>query len=329
MILPPFRLHRPASLDEAAGLAASLSGGFDFLGGGTDLLPNYKNRLNPRRDVIALWRIGELRSRGEDSIGAMTRLSDLEEDPAFRLRHPGLAEAIDQVASPLIRRQATLGGNVLVETRCYYFNQSRDWRASKGYCMKADGDVCLVVPQKEVCYAAYSGDTAAVLLALDARLVLHGPAGAREVRSREFFQPDGIRKNVLARGEILSRVVLPPASSSRRSGYAKLRLRDSFDFPEAGVAAALELDGAVVKDLSLAVTAVSMTPVLLEDLTGPALGERLTPDLIRHLADGVAARSQPVRNVMFPPQYRKRMTGVLARRLLSRLALSAGPRRPL
>lgn len=324
MILPSFRLHRPTSIDEALAIAASCGGDFDYLGGGTDLLPNYKNRLNPRRNVIALWKIHELAQTGRDSFGAMTRLAQLEKDAAVKSRWPGVVESIEQVASPLVRQQATLGGNVLVETRCYYFNQSIDWRASKGYCMKADGDVCLVVPQKEICYAVYSGDTAAVMVALDATFTIRGFAGARDVKAADFFQPDGIRKNMLQRGEILTRITMPAEAARARSGYLKLRLRDSFDFPDAGVAAALRLDGDVVRDLRIVVNAVSMTPLMFPEITARATGEKLTPDLIEELGAAIAAATQPVRNVMFPPQYRKRMVGVLTRRLLARLAGESG-----
>jgi len=320
MILPAFRLHRPTSIKEALAAAASCDNDFDYIGGGTDLLPNYKNRLNPRRNVIALWGIGELSEVADGSYGAMARLSGIEAHEPTRRKHPGLVEAVEQVATPLVRQQATLGGNLLVETRCYYFNQSLDWRASKGYCMKAAGDVCLVVPQKEVCYAVYSGDTAAVLMALDATLTIHGFSAEREVKAREFFQPDGIRKNVMQRGDILARVTLPPGAEKRRAGYLKLRLRDSFDFPEMGVAAAVKLDGSTVEDLQVVITAVSMTPLMFPEITDPVRGEKLTPDLIQQVSAAVAAKTQPVRNVMFPPQYRKRMVGLYARRLLTRLA---------
>lgn len=320
MILPSFRLHRPTSIDEALAIAATCGGDFDYVGGGTDLLPNYKNRLNPRRNVIALWKVSELSRVGDDSFGAMTRLAQLEQDAGARKKWPGLVESIEQVASPLVRQQATLGGNVLVETRCYYFNQSLDWRASKGYCMKADGDVCLVVPQKEICYAVYSGDSAAIMMALDATFTIRGFSGTRDVKACDFFQPDGIRKNLLQRGEILTRITIPPGAARSRSGYLKLRLRDSFDFPDAGVAAALTLDGDVVEDLRIVVNAVSMTPLIFPEIMTRVIGERLTSALIEETATAIAAATQPVRNVMFPPQYRKRMVGVLTRRLLTRLA---------
>lgn len=320
MILPPFMLHRPKSLDEAIAIARSCGGDFDYVGGGTDLLPNYKNRLNPRGNVIALWDVAELRQRSSHTFGAMLRLADLETDAALRRSFPGLHDAVATVASPLVRQQATLGGNLLVETRCYYFNQSHDWRAAKGYCMKADGDVCLVVPQKEICYAVYAGDTAAPLLALDATLSIHGFGGRRDVPARDFYQPDGIRKHVLERGDILTHVTLPPVADTYRSGYAKLRLRGTFDFPDAGVAAALRLSGGVVEDLRIAATAVSMTPRLFPEVTDEFRGERLTEAAIARIAAAIAGGSQPVRNVMFPPQYRRRMVEVFTRRLLDRLA---------
>jgi len=326
MILPPFELHRPRSVDEALDIAAARDNDFDYLGGGTDLLPNYKNRLNPRRHVIALWGCDELTRRDARSFGTMVRLSELESDAGIRRAWPGLHESISRVATPLVRRQATVGGNLLVETRCYYFNQSHDWRAAKGYCMKADGDVCLVVPQKDICYAVYSGDTAAPLLTLDASFTIRGFTGTREARACDFYLPDGIRKNVLETGDILTRVSLPDEAARLRSGYAKLSLRDAFDFPDAGVAVALRLEGDVIADLRIAVTAVSMTPRLFSDLTSGSIGEKLTPALVENLAGEVARLTQPVRNVMFPPQYRRRMVQLYTRRLLERLGPPATSR---
>jgi CO/xanthine dehydrogenase FAD-binding subunit len=160
-------------------------------------------------------------------------------------------------------------------------------------------------------------------MALGATFTVAGFDGVREIPSGEFFAPDGIRKNVLRRGDLITRITLPEGAERRRSGYAKLRLRDSFDFPDAGVAAALLMDGDVVEDLQIAVSAVSMTPLLFPEATARATGEKLTGDLIRALADDIAARCKPVKNVMFPPQYRKQMVGLYTRRLLTRLARPA------
>ncbi len=310
-------------------LAGDCGTDFDFLAGGTDLLPNYKNRLNPRGNVIGLSRVAGLASPlrrldgGSFAVGPMTRLADLDRDESLRGRFPGLREAVSQIATPLVRQSGTLGGNLLVETRCYYFNQSHDWRASKGFCMKADGDVCLVVPQKETCYAIYAGDTAPVLMTLGATLVLVGFEGSREVPAADFYQPDGIRKNLLAKGELVTEIRLPAEAASARSGYMKLRLRDSFDFPDMGLAAAVWMEDGKVADLRVATTAVSMTPLLYPEVTAKVKGLPLTRDVIEGVAAEVQSRTMPVRNVMFPPQYRKRMVGVFTRRLLTRLAGAA------
>jgi 4-hydroxybenzoyl-CoA reductase subunit beta len=331
MILPPFRLHRPETVEKALLIAGDCGNDCDYVAGGTDLLPNYKNRLNPRRDVISLGRVTSLSRSlhetedGRFAVGAMCRLVDLERDRRVAEDLPGLHEALTQVATPLIRVSGTIGGNQLVETRCYYFNQGFDWRASKGFCMKADGDVCLVVPQKEICYAIYAGDTAPVLQVLGASYLLIGFDGEREIPAEDFYRPDGIRKNVLTRGEILAAILMPARAAQAKSGYAKLRLRDSFDFPDMGVAAALwEEDGRVV-DLRVSVTAVSMTPTLFPEVTDSLKGQPLNRDLVEHVAEEVRKRSMPVRNVLFPPAYRKRMVGVYTRRLLERLA-GLGPR---
>jgi 4-hydroxybenzoyl-CoA reductase subunit beta len=326
MILPPFRLHMPESVERALLVAGDCGNDFDYIAGGTDLLPNYKNRLNPRGEVISLGRIASLSKSlhetedGRLGIGAMARLLDLERDGNLARKIPGLREAITQIATPLIRRSGTLGGNQLVETRCYYFNQTWDWRASKGFCMKAEGDVCLVVPQKKICYAIYAGDTAPVLQCLGATYLLVGFDGEREVQAADFYRPDGIRKNVLTKGEILAAIRLPAEAARARSGYAKLRLRDSFDFPDMGVAAALWVEDGRVANLRVAVTAVSMTPTLFPEVTDPLKGEKVNHDLIEHVSEEVRKRTMPVRNVLFPPSYRKRMVGVYTKRLLTRLS---------
>lgn len=326
MILPPFRFHRPTSVEQALMMAGDCGSDFDYLAGGTDLIPNYKNRLNPRGNVISLAHARSLAepirraADGGVAFGAMCRLLDLEADRKVREWIPGLAESIGQVATPLVRQTGTIGGNQLVETRCYYFNQTFDWRASKGFCMKADGDVCLVVPQKEICYAIYAGDTAPLLMTLGARYLLVGLEGSRVVEAADFFRPDGIRKNLMSKDEILAEIRLPAEAEEARSGYEKLRLRDSFDFPDMGVAASLWGRDGKIENLRVAVTAVSMTPTLFPEVTEAVKGESMSRDLIRHVANEVQQRTQPVRNVIFPPSYRKKMVGVFTRRLLTRLA---------
>lgn len=315
MILAPFELHRPETLESALTLARDLSGDFDYLAGGTDLLQNYKNRIHPKANVIALDRVRDLHGITERRIGAMERLADVGAHPLVRERWPGLAEAVTHVASPLVRSSGTIGGNLLVETRCYFFNQTRFWRTSKGSCMKAESDVCLVVPQKETCYAAYSGDLAPLLGVLGAALELAGPAGRREVPVTGFYGGDGIRKNVLQPGEIVVAVTLPEDASALRAGYRKLRSRDTLDYPEMGAAAALRLDGqGRVQVLRAATTAVDTVPHFA-DFSAEHAGRPLA-DVIDAVAEDMMERAQPKKNTAMPVGYRKKMVRVYLQRLL-------------
>jgi 4-hydroxybenzoyl-CoA reductase subunit beta len=319
VILPPFELHRPSTLEEALDLARAAGDDFDFMGGGTDLRPNYKNRLNPRRRVISLANIEELRILDGCRIGAGVTVARLETDPEIVRRWPVLSEAASRIASPLIRESGTVGGNLLVETRCTFFNQSLPWRRSKGYCMKADGDVCLVVPQKEVCYATYSGDLAPVFMVLGATLHLLGPGGGRQVPISSFYRPDGILKHVLKKGEILTHVEIDEGAERLRAGHAKLRMREAFDFPEMGVAAALRLEDGKLVDLRAAASAMEVVPLEFPEAAGEILGEEPTPERIRVFAKAAAGKVRPVKNTALPPPYRKRMFPVFLTRLLDRL----------
>jgi 4-hydroxybenzoyl-CoA reductase subunit beta len=316
MILPPFEHHRPRTIAEALAIARDCAGGFDYVAGGSDLLQNYKNRLNPRPNLIALGGIDEMQGCSDERIGGLTLLADLEANASLLPAYPGVRNAAAQVASPLVRQQATVGGNLLVETRCFYFNQSEFWRQSIGYCMKADGDVCLVVPQKEKCYATYSGDLAPVLMTLDASFHLAGFAGARAVKAREFFAGDGIAKNLKRPEEIITHVTIPRTSRGMMADYAKLRVRDSFDYPMVGVAASLRLDGERVAEIHVVVNAVDTRPLPFEEYTATLAGRQFTAALIDEVAHEVMSQSRPVKNLVLSTSYRKKMIGVLLSRLL-------------
>jgi len=317
MILAPFELHRPASLDEALSLASMFGEEADFIAGGTDLLQNYKNRLNIKEHLISLDEVSEMRGVTSTRIGAMERLGALSANAIVLETWPGLAEAITHVASPLIRNTGTIGGNLLVETRCHYFNQTPFWRGTKGSCMKAESDECLVIPQKETCYAAYSGDLAPLLGCLDAVLELASADGTREVKVSGFYGGDGIGKNVLRKGELIVAVRIPGPSNSLRAGYRKLRLRDALDYPEMGVAAAVRLDGGVLTELRAATTAVDVVPHF-EDFTEACRG-RSVADVAEEVADAMHRRAAPKKNTALPVGYRKKMVRVFLLRLLEDL----------
>jgi 4-hydroxybenzoyl-CoA reductase subunit beta len=316
MILPRFQYHQPQTIGEAAAIAQACDGDFDFISGGTDLLPNYKSRLNPRGNVISLSGIAELYEIGPERLGAMARLQDIVDHPELKKKLPVIPHTAAQIATPLIRASGTLGGNLMLDTRCYYFNQSWFWRDSKDYCLKADGDVCLVVPQREICYATYSGDLAPVLMALGATFVLVGPEEKREVRADKFFTHDGITRNLKLPEEILAHVLIPKTAQTLSADYRKLRVRDSMDFPVLGVAVAIALAENTIERLHIGLTGVATTPLLFDELTLAVTGDQLTEDLIDGLAGDIMNQVTPYRNVSLSPQYRKAMIGVYIQRML-------------
>lgn len=319
MHLDPFELHRPATVEDAVRLASELAGRFDFLAGGTDLLPNYKMHLNLKPHLVALDRVPELAGHSAHRLGAMERLANLEDDPVFLAAYPGLADALAELATPLVRASGTVGGNLLLETRCFFFNQSYFWRASLGFCLKADGDRCHVVPQKERCYATFSGDLAPPLLTLGATVEVAGPGGRRTVPLTELYDAtgDGIRRLRLAPGELVVGVGLPADAPGQRGRYKKLRVRPSFDFPELGVAVSGRWDDRRVERLRLAVGGVETYPRRFDDLTDALVGGPLSEAKVAALASEVTRQLRPVHNTFLQPDYRRRMVGVFVRRALT------------
>ncbi|MCG8603826.1 FAD binding domain-containing protein [bacterium] len=323
MILPNFKYHQPTSIEDALRIAQDADGDYDFVAGGTDVLPNYKNRLNNRANVISLSGIKELREISPTSIGAMATLTQLEESTELKKQLPVIPQTAHLIATPLLRNAATVGGNILLDTRCWFFNQTYLWRESKGFCLKADGDVCLVVPQKEICYATYSGDLAPVFMVLDASFHLAGPDGKREVTASRFFTHDGITRNVKYPDEILTHISIPRQSLKLKAAYDKLRIRDSMDYPVMGAAVVLSLNGKTIETLRIAVTGTDTTPLIYPEITDQYIGDQITKELIGRVSDEVMEEVKPYRNVHFSPQYRKAMVGVYLRRLLSELTRSA------
>ena len=316
MLMPPFELHHPSSVDEAVELAASLMAkneAFDWVAGGTDVLPNYKWRINPKPHVISLAGIEEAHALSSRELGCMVPLSSLTTENDV---HPLLVQAASKVASSLIRKSATVGGNLCLDTRCFWYNQSEDWRRSIDWCHKADcgtGADCRVIPnQNTLCVATYQGDLAPNFMVLDASVVLIGPEGERTMPLVDFYELDGMKKNVLKTGEFLLKVVLPEEAAQRKGCYQKLRVRDSWDFPEAGVAASW-VPG---DDSSLLVASTALESI-------PRLH---TEQVEEHLAAGdldplalakiVQKSVKPVNNTALPPRYRRAMVKTLTKRAL-------------
>ena len=320
MRLPPFHLHRPATLNEAVAIAADFGPAAQYIAGGTDLLQHLKNRIYTPAHVISLQHIEGLRDISPTRIGALATLADIETNAGIGERLPALVETIQSIASPIIRTTATLGGNLLVDTRCYFVNQSYEWRLSKGACLKSEGQDCLVVPNPDTCYATFSADTPALLICWDAGLHLVGPGGARDVLVNDFYRYDGIVRHLKQPAEVIAWVDIPEGAQWLTSGYAKLRVREAFDYPEIGIAAALRLDQrGLLADFRLVVNAVEAIPRPMTTLTEQFVGHPLNDETIHAIATGAMEAVQPYRNTALTPGYRKQMVGVFSRRLLTRL----------
>ena len=331
--LPPFTYLAPRTLGDAAKALAEHGADAMVVAGGTDLYPNMKRLQFEPKVLVGLRGIRDLRGvRGSAreglTIGAGTTLSAVAGHPEIAARYPALATAAGLVSSPQLRNMGTLGGNVCVDTRCNYYNQSHEWRKAVGFCMKKDGDICLVAPSSPRCWAVSSSDTAPVLWSLGARVRLVAASGERTVEVSALYQDDGIAYLAKQPGEILAEVLLPPADGWK-SAYLKLRRRGSFDFPVLGVAVALRLEGARVGEARIVLGAVASTPRPADVAAAALVGERLTPELIARVAGLAAGPSKPLDNTDFTHPYRKKMTRVFVARALRAIAGLDGAGRPV
>jgi 4-hydroxybenzoyl-CoA reductase subunit beta len=252
-------------------------------------------------------------------VGAATTLTRVAAHPDVAMHYPALARAAGVVSTPQLRNAGTLGGNVCVDTRCNYYNQSFEWRKSIGFCMKKDGDICLVAPGSPRCWAVSSSDTAPVLWALGAELTLAGPKGDRRIPVAALYRDDGIEYLTRARDEVVTEIALPPVDGWRAT-YWKLRRRGAFDFPVLGVAVAVRLEGDVCRDARIVLGAVASMPREAPEAARALIGERLTGEVIERAAEAAARPSKPLDNTDLVYHYRKKMTRVYVTRALRELA---------
>ena len=325
MRLPRFRYLGPQALPEAAAALADLGPDAMVLAGGTDLLPNMKRRQQTPGTVVGLRGIASLRARAADgagvTLGALTRLSEIEHDRALAAAYPALHQAVSSIATPPLRNMGTIGGNLCLDTRCSYYDQGAEWRESIGFCKKKDGDTCWVAPGSPRCWAVSSSDSAPVLCAIGAEVTLTSRAGERRIPVADLFADDGIEHLTRRRDEILSAVHLPKAAEGERSVYLKLRRRGSFDFPVLGVAARARLKDGVVESASLFIGGTGSRPepaeAAVKFLAGRSLRDEATVLEAARLAAQVA---KPLQNTDFSLTWRKRVTSEYVARALRDLA---------
>ncbi len=314
MRLPAFRYRRPATLDEALRILAGEGPSARPVAGGTDLLPNLKRRHQHADTVVSLGRIDSLRGvcagagDAPTRIGAMTTLSALLDSRDAVARHPGLARAVAAISTPVLRNMGTLGGNLCLDTRCTYYNQNEDWRQAIDYCMKEAGSTCWVAPGSPRCWAVSSTDSAPLLIALGAAIVLRSAEGERKIPLEALYRDDGIAYLALRPGELLTEVQVPAPVPGLGSTYWKLRRRGSIDFPVLGVGAALVLapDG-VATAARIVLGAAASAPVIAEEAGRSVLGRRLTEETVAAAARLAAGPATPLDNTDFTLQWRKSM----------------------
>lgn len=326
MRLPPFRYLAPSSLAEAAAMLADHGPQAMVVGGGTDLYPNMKRRQQEPKVVIGLRKLAELggiRNGSGATIGAGVPLAEVARSPLLRERYAALATAAGLVSTPHLRSMGTLGGNLCLDTRCTYYDQSYHWRKSVDFCMKRPEEnpaaICWVAPGSPRCWAVSSSDCAPVAVVLGAGVRLVSARGERVIPAAQLFRDDGIAYLSRRSDEILAELVLPPADGWR-STYHKLRRRGSFDFPILGVAAAVREQDGVVAEVRLVLGAVGSAPTDVSDKARDLVGQRLSAELIEAVAEQAWRAARPLDNTDLNYGWRKRMTRVYLRRALRELA---------
>jgi 4-hydroxybenzoyl-CoA reductase subunit beta len=317
-----FDLKRPASVGEAARLLAD-DPRARVIAGGTDLVPNLRRGIESPSTLIDLGAIADFDAivAGDDglTLGAGATLARLAVDEHVATRYTAVAEAARAIAAPAHRSVATVGGNLCLDTRCVFYNQSEWWRATNAYCLKRGGDTCHVAPQGNRCHAAFSGELAPALLVLGAQIDIAASRGERRIALDELYHEDGAAHLTIDRDELITRVVVPAPGRGLLSGYRKARARGGIDFPLAGVACALSAHEGVLLELRIALTGTNSRPLRLAD-TEALVGRRVDDALLSALGKLVQKQVSPMRTTVTQSNYRRQVAAVMAQRLVRELA---------
>jgi len=319
--LPRVRYLQPKTAREAAAMAAEHGGRAMFVAGGTDLLPKLKRRQFEVDTLIGLdFLPRSVRSGSVDCvIDAGVTLSAASRDTHLRDSFAGYAQAAGLVSSPPLRNAGTIGGNLCVDTRCNYYDMTHEWRKAAGFCLKKDGDICLVAPSSPRCWAVSSSDTAPMAIALEGVVSLTGPDGERELAVGALYRDDGIDYMAKQPAEVVTSLRLR-AAPNLRTAYVKLRRRGSIDFPIAGAAVAAWLDGGMVTRCRIALSAVASHPLEAPAAGAFLAGRKLDWDTIREAAELAAKPAKPLDNADLGHFWRKRMVRVVVEEALGRIS---------
>ncbi|MHC4822497.1 MAG: FAD binding domain-containing protein [Planctomycetota bacterium] len=333
--LPKFQVANPTTVEDALEEMHAIEGEVRFLAGGTDLNPNMKHRLFEPERVVALGGIEELHGitvadDGSMRIGAMSTLTQVASHAALGTAYPALSQAAHLVSGPQLRNMGTLGGNVMLDTRCQWYNQTYFWRSALGFCMKKDGTKCHVIEGGSKCVAAASNDTAPALMTLGAELEFANREGRYRMPIADLWQADGIWNKKVPHSELLVAIHLPEPAADQRGAYGKLRDRGSIDFPLFGIAVRLDCgtDG-TIEDAALCAVALQARPWPLKKAQALLLGTRPGDDSFTDVVEEVAAlaarQCRPMPNIPGDHEYRHAMVSVYTRRTLLAAAAGDGP----
>jgi 4-hydroxybenzoyl-CoA reductase subunit beta len=326
--LHPYTYHRPSRLHDALAVLAEHGDDAMPIAGGTDLVPNMKHRLFTPGHLVALRDVQEMRGvtirDGRIRVGACETLHGISSHEELIERLPALTRACELISGPQLRRMGTIGGNVCLDTRCTYYNQTLFWRKALGYCLKKDGELCHVVKGGTRCVAAHSADTPPVLMVLGAELEIAGPRGNRKTPVSEFFTSDGIWNRRLERDELLVAIDIPIPECSTRTSFQKLRSRNAIDFPLMNLAVAVTLDDAGgIETLRMVVSAMGAYPRTLGRVEEVAVGNPLDRRVIDAVAEQAFRQCHPLSNITVDAEWRRAMVPVLVRRALKEIAADA------
>ena len=324
MRLPKFDYCVPRTIAEAVKIIGDVGPEAQFVAGGTDLYPNMKRRQQTPATVISVMRLPELNSINGDGpgglrIGASTLLSDICEHPIIKRDYPVIARAARTISTPLLRNMGTIGGNLLLDTRCNYYDQNYEWRKAINFCLKKDGDVCWVAPGSSKCWAVQSSDLVPVMVALGAKFRLVSTLGERMINAAGFYNDDGIDYLKKRPNELLVDIHLPP-TNGWRAAYQKLRRRGAFDFPVLGVAAWVKTVSGQVEDAKIVLGAVAPAPIQVKEAAAALIGQPFDAEHIHAAAEACYIKARPLDNTDFVINWRKQMAREYTLRALKEIA---------
>lgn len=329
MRLPKFTYRVPMTVSDAIRMVGDAGADAIFVAGGTDLYPNMKRRQQTPKTVISVTRLRELHEiRGDASggmvIGSSVSLTEICEHPVIKRDYRFVADAASLISTPILRNMGTIGGNLLLDTRCNYYDQNYEWRKGINFCMKKDGDICWVAPSSPKCWAVQSSDLVPLMVAMGAKVRLVSGSGERVVAAADLYSNDGIHYLNKRPDELLTDIHLPPRNGWR-AVYKKLRRRGSFDFPVLGVAAALDMtEDGIVRGARLILGGVAPAPIQVSEAEQALIGERLDQERINAAAEACYIKARPLDNTDFLMNWRKQMARPFVQRALEDLRMFRG-----